>query len=50
MRKMLKPSNGLYRDQDADTVHGTQKPVECMRRPILPRPDRDAEGSRADAV
>ncbi len=22
-------------DQDADTVHGTQKPVECMRRPIL---------------
>jgi DNA modification methylase len=21
--------------QDADTVHGTQKPVECMRRPIL---------------
>ncbi len=23
------------RDQDADTVHGTQKPVECLRRPIL---------------
>ncbi len=23
------------RDQDAQTVHGTQKPVECMRRPIL---------------
>ena len=23
------------RDQDAETVHGTQKPVECMRRPIL---------------
>ena len=22
------------RAQDADTVHGTQKPVECMRRPI----------------
>ena len=21
--------------QDSDTVHGTQKPVECMRRPIL---------------
>ena len=21
--------------QDTDTVHGTQKPVECMRRPIL---------------
>ena len=25
----------LPRDQDAETVHGTQKPVECMRRPIL---------------
>lgn len=25
------PSGG----QDTDTVHGTQKPVECMRRPIL---------------
>ena len=23
-----------HRGQDADTVHGTQKPVECMRRPI----------------
>ena len=23
------------RDQDAETVHGTQKPLECMRRPIL---------------
>jgi DNA modification methylase len=23
------------RDQDAKTVHGTQKPVECMRRPIV---------------
>jgi len=23
------------KDQDAQTVHGTQKPVECMRRPIL---------------
>jgi DNA modification methylase len=23
------------RDQDAATVHGTQKPVECMRRPML---------------
>jgi DNA modification methylase len=22
------------RDQDAETVHGTQKPVECMQRPI----------------
>ncbi len=24
-----------HRDQDTETVHGTQKPVECMRRPIL---------------
>ncbi len=24
-----------HRDQDAETVHGTQKPVECMRRPVL---------------
>ncbi|RBI85814.1 hypothetical protein DRV85_08830 [Rhodosalinus halophilus] len=23
------------RDEDAATVHGTQKPVECMRRPML---------------
>ncbi|MEV8466622.1 DNA methyltransferase [Fluviibacterium sp. DFM31] len=23
------------RDQDAETVHGTQKPVDCMRRPML---------------
>jgi DNA modification methylase len=23
------------KDQDVATVHGTQKPVECMRRPIL---------------
>ena len=23
------------RDQDAATVHGTQKPVDCMRRPML---------------
>ena len=23
------------KDQDEQTVHGTQKPVECMRRPIL---------------
>lgn len=22
-------------DQDAKTIHGTQKPVECMRRPML---------------
>jgi len=25
----------VNKDQDAETVHGTQKPVECMRRPIL---------------
>jgi DNA modification methylase len=23
------------KNEDAETVHGTQKPVECMRRPIL---------------
>jgi DNA modification methylase len=23
------------RNQDAETIHGTQKPTECMRRPIL---------------
>jgi DNA modification methylase len=23
------------KEQDAETIHGTQKPVECMRRPIL---------------
>ncbi len=23
------------RDQDATTIHGTQKPVDCMRRPML---------------
>lgn len=23
------------RDQDAATIHGTQKPIECMRRPML---------------
>lgn len=27
------------RDQDAETIHGTQKPVECMRRPILNNSD-----------
>lgn len=27
------------RDQDAETVHGTQKPVECMRRPMLNNSD-----------
>jgi hypothetical protein len=25
--------------QDAETVHGTQKPVECMRRPMLNNSD-----------
>jgi DNA modification methylase len=29
------PSGG----QDTDTVHGTQKPVECMRRPLLNNSD-----------
>ena len=24
-----------FQDQDAKTTHGTQKPVECMRRPML---------------
>ena len=28
------------RDQDAETVHSTQKPVECMRRPLLNNSDR----------
>ena len=23
------------RNQDAETIHSTQKPVECMRRPII---------------
>jgi hypothetical protein len=27
------------RDQDADTPHSTQKPVECMRRPMLNNSD-----------
>lgn len=27
------------RGQDTDTVHGTQKPVECMRRPMLNNTD-----------
>lgn len=26
---------GASGDEDAATIHGTQKPVECMRRPIL---------------
>jgi hypothetical protein len=35
------------RDQDADTVHGTQKPVECMRRPILNNSSPGSGGLRA---
>ena len=34
-RKQTTLWNIPSRDQDAATVHGTQKPVECMRRPIL---------------
>ena len=35
------------RDQDAATVHGTQKPVECMRRPMLNNSSARAGGLRA---
>lgn len=28
-------SIGFGGDEDAETIHGTQKPVECMRRPIV---------------
>lgn len=34
-RKQTTLWNISSRDQDAETVHGTQKPVECMRRPIV---------------
>ncbi len=34
-RKQTTLWNISSRDQDADTEHSTQKPVECMRRPIL---------------
>lgn len=34
-RKQTTVWNIASRDQDAATIHGTQKPVECMRRPIL---------------
>ena len=34
-RKQTTLWNIASRDQDAATVHGTQKPVECMRRPML---------------
>ena len=34
-RKQTTLLQSASKDQDAKTVHGTQKPVECMRRPIL---------------
>src|SRR5262249_49374204 len=34
------PSGG----QDSETAHGTQKPVECMRRPILNNSDSGQAG------
>jgi DNA modification methylase len=34
-RKQTTIWNIASRDQDAATVHGTQKPVDCMRRPML---------------
>lgn len=34
-RKQTTVWNIASRDQDAATIHGTQKPVECMRRPML---------------
>ena len=34
-RKQTTVWNIPSRDQDAVTIHGTQKPVECMRRPML---------------
>lgn len=34
-RKQTTIWNIPSRDQDVATVHGTQKPVECMRRPML---------------
>jgi DNA modification methylase len=37
MRERPRPSLGFRipsGGQDTETVHGTQKPVECMRRPI----------------
>jgi len=34
-RKQTTLWHSSSRDQDAETVHGTQKPVECMRCPIL---------------
>jgi DNA modification methylase len=34
-RKQTTLWNISSREQDAETAHGTQKPVECMRRPML---------------
>lgn len=34
-RKQTTLWNIASRNQDAETVHGTQNPVECMRRPML---------------
>lgn len=34
-RKQTTVWNIASRDQDAATIHGTQKPVECMRRPMV---------------
>jgi len=34
-RKQTTLWNISSRQQDTETAHGTQKPVECMRRPIL---------------
>ncbi len=34
-RKQTTLWNISSKNQDAETVHGTQKPVECMRRPIV---------------
>lgn len=34
-RKQTTLWNISSRDQDIETAHGTQKPVECMRRPML---------------
>jgi hypothetical protein len=34
-RKQTTLWNISSKDQDAETFHGTQKPVECMRRPIV---------------
>ena len=39
-----RPEQNEAGDEDEATVHGTQKPVECMRRPIL------NNSARGDAV